>query len=85
MTTTRPACRTGSVPPARSPGRLGSLVLGTYRLALRARLQRRPGAALLERPLRTLAAAAARTAYINSGRPRSLRPDRESSCQIEHP
>jgi hypothetical protein len=36
------------------------MVLGAYRLALRARLQQRRGAALLERPLRTIAAAVAR-------------------------
>lgn len=41
MTTTRPAPATGS---------LATIVLGAYRLALRARLRRRPGAALLERP-----------------------------------
>lgn len=39
---------------------LTALVLGVYRLALRARLQQRRGATLLERPLRTIAAAAAR-------------------------
>jgi hypothetical protein len=38
---------------------LSAAVLGAYRLALRARLQRRPGAALIERPLRHLAARAA--------------------------
>jgi len=37
-----------------------AVALGAYRLALRARLRRRPGAALLERPLRHLAAAASR-------------------------
>jgi len=39
---------------------LRAVTLGAYRLALRARLSRRPGAALLERPLRHLAATAAR-------------------------
>jgi len=38
------------------------LLFAAYRLALRARLRRRPGAALLARPLRTLAAATARHA-----------------------
>jgi len=38
------------------------LLFGAYRFALRARLRRRPGAAVVERPLRTLAAAAARHA-----------------------
>jgi hypothetical protein len=39
---------------------LTALALGAYRLALRARLQRRRGAGWLERPLRIVAAAAAR-------------------------
>jgi hypothetical protein len=39
---------------------LTALLLVAYRHALRARLRRRPGAALLERPLRTLAAASTR-------------------------
>jgi len=65
--------KTGPTPTRRGAGRqawLSSLVRGDYRLALRARLQRRPGAALLERPLRTLAAATpARAHRARAGHP----------------